>query len=157
VRRRWIAEVPWGMPWARQGVCVEREGAKALNTMLAVDCAHASGGPVGAVGAVGRRRLSAQAALNRVRRCEMRCDAAAQPNRGVFHGCRGIPKKFMKKIEKMTISVLSVNEAVNVVMLVTTVLVVADDGSEDSEWRRGRESNSLRWQAKEVTVGMATV
>jgi hypothetical protein len=57
----------------------------------------------------------------------------------------------------MTISDISVNEVVNVVTLVTTVLVVADDGSEDCEWRRGRESNSLRWQAKEVTVGMATV
>lgn len=66
-------------------------------------------------------------------------------------------EKNYEENRKMTISVLSVNEVVNLVMLVTTVLVVADDGSEDSEWRRGRESNSLRWQAKEVTVGMATV
>jgi hypothetical protein len=34
---------------------------------------------------------------------------------------------------KMTISDFSVNEVVNVVVLVTTVLVVADDGSEDSK------------------------
>jgi hypothetical protein len=30
----------------------------------------------------------------------MRFDAAAQPNRGVFHGCRGDTEKNVEKIEK---------------------------------------------------------